>query len=71
MGRVSDYAFINAKLRARIGIMRSESAIDEMIKAPTLSEAIAKLDGTKTYYTATPEALAGYLAMRPDFDSQE
>ena len=32
---------------------------------------IAKLDGTKTYYTATPEALAGYLAMKPDFDSQE
>ncbi|HJG30571.1 MAG TPA: aldo/keto reductase [Collinsella ihuae] len=32
---------------------------------------IAELDGTKTYYTATPEALAGYLAMKPDFDSQE
>ena len=32
---------------------------------------IAKLDGTMTYYTATEEALAGYLAMRPDFDAQE
>lgn len=32
---------------------------------------IARLDGTKTYYTATEEALAGYLAMRPDFDAQE
>lgn len=32
---------------------------------------VAKLDGTKTYYTATEEALAGYLAMRPDFDAQE
>ncbi len=32
---------------------------------------IAKLDGTKTYYTATPEALASYLAMKPGFDSQE
>lgn len=32
---------------------------------------IAKLDGTKTYYTATEEALAGYLNMKPDFDAQE
>ncbi len=46
MSRVSDYAFINAKLRARIGIMRESSLFDEMIKAPSLTEAIAKLDGT-------------------------
>ncbi len=32
---------------------------------------IAKLDGTMTYYTATEETLAGYLAIRPDFDAQE
>ena len=32
---------------------------------------IAKLDGTKQYYTATEEALQGYLNMRPDFDAQE
>ncbi len=32
---------------------------------------IAKLDGIKCYYTATEEALASYLAMRPDFDAQE
>lgn len=32
---------------------------------------IAELDGTKRYYEATEEALAGYLAMKPDFDSQE
>lgn len=37
---------------------------DEMVE-------VARLDGTKTYYTATEEALAGYLAMRPDFDAQE
>ena len=47
MGKVSDYAFINAKLRARIGIIRTETVIDDMIKAPTLSEAVAKLDGTR------------------------
>ena len=34
-------------------------------------EQVARLDGTKTYYTATEEALAGYLAMCPDFDAQE
>ena len=32
---------------------------------------VAELDGTKKYYEATEEALAGYLAMRPDFDAQE
>ena len=32
---------------------------------------IAKLDGTKKYYEATEEALAGYLAIKPDFDAQE
>lgn len=32
---------------------------------------IAKLDGTKKYYTATEEALAGYLTIKPDFDAQE
>lgn len=32
---------------------------------------IAKLDGTKKYYEATDEALAGYLAIKPDFDAQE
>ena len=47
MGRVSDYSFINAKLRARIGIMHDPKLVDEMIKAPTLTEAVAKLDGTR------------------------
>lgn len=32
---------------------------------------VAKLDGTKKYYEATEEALAGYAAMKPDFDAQE
>ena len=32
---------------------------------------VARLDGTKKYYEATEEALANYLAMRPDFDAQE
>lgn len=32
---------------------------------------IAKLDGTKKYYEATEEALAGYLAIKSDFDAQE
>ena len=46
MSRVSDYAFVNAKLRARIGLMHDSTLFDEMIKAPSLTEAIAKLDGT-------------------------
>ena len=32
---------------------------------------VAKLDGAKKYYEATEEALAGYLAIKPDFDAQE
>ena len=32
---------------------------------------IAQLDGTKSYYEQTDEALAGYLKIRPDFDAQE
>ena len=47
MSKVSDYAFVNAKLRARIGIMRSSHLIDEMIKAPSLGEAVSKLEGTR------------------------
>lgn len=32
---------------------------------------VVKLDGTKKYYEATEEALAGYLAIKPDFGVQE
>ena len=32
---------------------------------------VARLDGTKKYYEATEEALANYLAIKPDFDAQE
>lgn len=32
---------------------------------------VARLDGTKKYYEATEEALAGYLAIKLDFDAQE
>ena len=46
MSKVSDYAFVNAKLRARIGIMHDSSLFDEMIKAPSLTEAIAKLENS-------------------------
>ncbi len=42
---------------------------DFALTAEELSE-IAKLDQGKRYYTATPEALRGYLNFAPDFDSQ-
>ena len=41
-----------------------ELTADEMAR-------VAELDGTKQYYVATPEQLAHYLEVRPDFDSQE
>ena len=52
MSRVSDYAFVNAKLRARIGLMNSSHLADEMIKSPSLVEAVAKLDGTRFQHIA-------------------
>ncbi len=61
MGKVSDYAFINAKLRARIGIMREERIPDELIKAPTLSEAIAHLDNTRYQHLAEVYRATGDL----------
>ena len=47
MDKVSRYSYINAKLRARIGLMAGSSLLEDMIKAPNLSEAIAVLSGTK------------------------
>lgn len=45
MDRVSRYSYINAKLRARIGLLVSSDVIDAMIKAPNLNEAVAVLAG--------------------------
>ncbi len=47
MGKVSEYAFINAKLRARIGEMHESTLLDAMIKAPSLVEAIGTLKDTR------------------------
>lgn len=52
MSKVSDYGFTNAKLRARIGDIRSSSLIEDMMHASTLSEAVAKLDGTRHQHVA-------------------
>ena len=47
MGKVSDYAFINGKLRARIGLMKYASYVDEMIKAPSMVELVGVLRNTR------------------------
>ena len=47
MGKVNDYAFINAKLRARLGQMKESHLFDDMIKASSLSEAMALLKDTR------------------------
>ena len=47
MSRVADYGFTIARLRARIGLMRDSQTIDNMIKAPSLSECINVLFGTR------------------------
>ncbi len=71
MSRVSDYAFINAKLRARIGIIRSSHLLDEMIKSPSLAEAVSKLDGTRhghiaEVYRTTGDLQQAELSMMED-----
>ena len=43
MNAVDRYEFLNAKLRARIGLMRSSTLIDDMLKAPTLVDAVGCL----------------------------
>ena len=68
MGKVSEYAFINAKLRARIGQMHSSTMLSDMIKASTLSEAIAVLKDTKysrlvSVYAETGDLQAVELAL--------
>lgn len=47
MSDVSRYAFINAKLRARIGDLHTHALVENMIKAPNLAEAVATLSGTR------------------------
>ena len=47
MSDVSRYAFINAKLRARIGELHTNTLVENMIKAPNLAEAVATLSGTR------------------------
>ncbi|MDD7200502.1 MAG: V-type ATPase subunit [Sphaerochaetaceae bacterium] len=46
MNVVDRYEFLNAKLRARIGIMRSSTLIADMMKAPTLVDAVGCLRET-------------------------
>ena len=40
---VDVYGFINAKLRARIGKMRQDRLVENLLKAPTLVDAVALL----------------------------
>ncbi len=45
-GRLKAYAFINAKLRARLSKILSDEFIQQMVRAPSLPEAIQLLRGT-------------------------
>lgn len=46
MGRTAD-GYTIAKLRARIGLMRDSQLVDNMIKAPTLTECVNALSGSR------------------------
>ncbi len=46
MSRVSEFGYVNAKLRARIGVMENSSYLEDMIKAPTLNEAVSSLQNS-------------------------
>jgi V/A-type H+-transporting ATPase subunit C len=54
MDAVSRYGFINAKLRARIGLMRQSRLTDDMLKASSLVDAVALL--RETGYAAVAKA---------------
>lgn len=51
-------------IRANIDLFDFELTQDDM-------NDIATVDREKRYYTATKEALEGYLSFAPDFDAQE
>lgn len=51
-------------IRANIDLFDFELTQDDM-------NDIATVDKEKRYYTATKEALEGYLSFAPDFDAQE
>lgn len=43
MGAVSDYGYINAKLKARIGILEESDIIEDLVKAPSLMDVFSIL----------------------------
>lgn len=47
MDTVTRYGYVNAKLRARIGVMQESSFFEKMLKAPSLFEAVSVLKGTR------------------------
>ncbi len=49
---VERYSFINAKLRAKIGLMRESKIIDELLHASSLVDAVAVLRDTKYHEVA-------------------
>ena len=63
MGKVSDYAFINGKLRARIGLMKYSSYVDEMIKAPSMVELLGVLRNTRHKGLADAYDMTGDMQM--------
>ncbi len=61
---LGSYAFLNAKLKARISKLLSEDAVNELIRAKTLSEALlllrsTRFDGVETAYAATGDLQSG------------
>lgn len=46
MSSVSRYGYVNAKLRGRIGKLKSSTIVEQMVKSPTLVEAIQVLRDT-------------------------
>ncbi len=66
--QVQRYAFINAKLRARISKLLGENLLERFIDAPTFHDALALLRGTSysmigEIYTKTGDVKAGELGL--------
>jgi Archaeal/vacuolar-type H+-ATPase subunit C len=59
---VDRYGFINAKLRARIGVMHDCSFIEKMIKSPSLFEAVSVLKTTSYSFASNVYEKTGDLA---------
>ena len=62
-GELKRYAFINAKLRARISLILADQEMERLIRAPSLPETVQLLHGTQFEFLETVYNQTGDIKM--------